>query len=283
MRNNLERLGLEEPQPTEEPPEVIKAANEGDDFSFIVAKHLIDLPSGGIFYPEGHPLRENPVVEIKEMTAREEDILANQSFAKDGSLIDRLLSSLVVSPKFNINDLLPGDKATLLLWSRIHSLGDDYEATMTCPNCAESKSLSFSLTECISSIKTNTPEECERTEENTFKFKLPKTKAEVEFRLFTGGMEKDLEKKLKKYDKHGIDYVRSAEELALLIVSIGGRRGNIAKIVEQIPASDIRALKRVIRHATPTSELTTDFECDKCGHEQPLLIPIGSKFFFPDA
>ena len=39
---------------------------------------IVDLPSGGKLYPEGHPLSKG-TVEIKYMTAREEDILSSQN------------------------------------------------------------------------------------------------------------------------------------------------------------------------------------------------------------
>ena len=57
---------------------------------------VIDLPSEGKLYPEGHPCL-NGKIEIKYMTAKEEDILTSQNLIKKGVVIDRLLNSLIIT------------------------------------------------------------------------------------------------------------------------------------------------------------------------------------------
>ena len=84
----------------------------------------VTLPSKGLLYPQDHPLSKG-VVEIKYMTAREEDILTNQNFIKNGTVIDKLLKSLIVT-KFNYNDLLVGDKNAILVAARILGYGSEY-------------------------------------------------------------------------------------------------------------------------------------------------------------
>jgi hypothetical protein len=71
---------------------------------FKLPSEMVDLPSKGLLYPEGHPLSSGQV-EIKYMTAREEDILTNQNYLKDGTVIDKLLRSLILT-KFNYNDFI---------------------------------------------------------------------------------------------------------------------------------------------------------------------------------
>jgi hypothetical protein len=281
MRNNLERLGLENKN-TEESPLEVEAMSQTSDFSFIIPKHLVELPSQGVFYPENHPLRQNPVVEIKEITAKEEDIIVNKDYAKENSTIDRLLQSVLVSPKISVDQILPGDKATMLFWLRIHSFGPDYPVSVVCPSCGENHEETYDLNNCIAAQPFNTPEECTLTENNTFVYQLPKTKAKVEFRIANGKDEKDLEAKLKKYDKHNVPYNRSSQELALITVSINGQPMDFAKVYDQIPATDLRALRKKIRKATPTTEMVTDFECGSCGHEETTFLPITTKFFWPE-
>ena len=281
MRNNLDRLGVEHPAPTtEEPLEAIQTKANNEDFSFIISKHLIELPSGGEFYPEGHPLREKPVIEIREMTAKEEDILTNQSYAKDGTLIDRFLSSIIVAPKINVKELLPGDKSALMLWSRIHSLGEEYEAGVACPSCGDSSQRSFNLTEVIKTFTSTAQEGCEKVSDVEFTYTLPRTKASVQFKIYVPDIQKKLEDKIKKYEQYNIQHSKTAEELALVTTSIAGRTENLAKIYEQLPAADIRALKKVIKDLTPSAELMHDFECSSCGFSQELHIPLGVNFFF---
>jgi hypothetical protein len=91
---------------------------------FNLPTEMVELPSKGLAYPEGHPLREGKV-EVKYMTAKEEDILTNQSYIEKGTVLDKLLESVVVS-KINIKDLIIGDKNALLIATRILGYGKDY-------------------------------------------------------------------------------------------------------------------------------------------------------------
>ena len=86
----------------------------------------VTLPSKGLLYPEDSPLRKG-TIEMKYMTAREEDILSNQNYIENGTVIDKLLKSLIVTPGINYNDLLIGDKNALLVAARILGYGADYD------------------------------------------------------------------------------------------------------------------------------------------------------------
>ena len=89
---------------------------------------VIDLPSKGIVYSKENPLSSGKV-EMKYMTAKEEDILTNQSYIQKGVVLDKLLKSLIVDKKINIDDLIVGDKNALLVGSRILGYGKDYDVT----------------------------------------------------------------------------------------------------------------------------------------------------------
>ena len=49
---------------------------------------IIELPSKGLFYPKDNPLSSGKI-EMKYMTAREEDILTTPSLIKQGVVLDR--------------------------------------------------------------------------------------------------------------------------------------------------------------------------------------------------
>ena len=85
---------------------------------------MVTLPSKGLLYPEGNPLKKGEI-EMKYMTAREEDILTNQNLIENGTVIDKLLQSLIITP-INYNDLLVGDKNAILIAARILGYGSDY-------------------------------------------------------------------------------------------------------------------------------------------------------------
>ena len=53
----------------------------------------VELPSKGLLYPEGHPLKSGKI-EMKYMTAKEEDILTNQNYIAKGIVLDKLLPQI---------------------------------------------------------------------------------------------------------------------------------------------------------------------------------------------
>jgi hypothetical protein len=72
----------------------------------------VDLPSQGRFYAQGHPLHGQDSIEIKQMTAKEEDILTSRTLLKKGVALDKLIESLIVNKAINPSTLLIGDRAT---------------------------------------------------------------------------------------------------------------------------------------------------------------------------
>ena len=63
---------------------------------------IVDLPSKGLLYPEDSPLKKG-TVEMKYMTAKEEDILTNQNYIEKGVVIDKLLQALIVTEGVDYN------------------------------------------------------------------------------------------------------------------------------------------------------------------------------------
>ena len=65
---------------------------------------IVNLPSYGKIYPESSVLRPGQL-EMRYMTAYDEDILTNPSYIKEGILFDKLIESLVITPGFDINEI----------------------------------------------------------------------------------------------------------------------------------------------------------------------------------
>ena len=106
---------------------------------------VVDLPSKGLLYPEGHILSDG-TIEIKYMTAREEDILTSQNLIQKGVVLDELLKSLIAS-KVQLNDLLIGDKNAIMVAARVFGYGKIYSVDTICPECNETeKDCEFDLT-----------------------------------------------------------------------------------------------------------------------------------------
>lgn len=245
---------------------------------------VIDLPSKGYFYPEGHPLSSGKI-ELKYMTAKEEDILASQTLIKQGVVIDKLLQSLIVT-KVNYNDILTMDKNAIFIAARILAYGKDYEVEITCPNCGEKSKQ-------VIDLQTFDEKEIDWTRfvkgEKTYKFTLPIGKQELEVKFLTHGDEKQIDEDLKQVKKltkaTGVDGDLTTR-LKHLIVSVDGdkSRATINKLVDNMLSRDSLALRQHINELSPDIDTTFTFVCPSCGHEQGnMQMPITTQFFWPRA
>ena len=100
---------------------------------------IVDLPSEGWFYPKDHPLASGQI-EMRYMSARDEDILTSANLIKKGVVLDKLLRGLIVTP-CNYDDILTGDKNAIMIAARILGYGKDYEVGFKCPACGEKNEL----------------------------------------------------------------------------------------------------------------------------------------------
>jgi hypothetical protein len=231
---------------------------------------MVELPSKGLIYPKDNPLSSGKV-EMKYMTAKEEDILTNQSYIQDGTVLDKLLQSLIVS-KINYNDLIVGDKNALLVASRILGYGKDYtfnyggkEYTVDL-STLENKSFDESLiTQGI----------------NEFSYTLPHSNTLITFKILTSADDKKIDaeiKGLKKINKNISPELTT--RLKYLIISVNGDREikTIRDFVDNyLLARDSRALREYIKQIQP--DINLNFT-DDSGEE--VAIPINLSFFWPD-
>lgn len=242
---------------------------------FKLPTETVELPSKGLIYPEGHPLASG-TVEMKYMTAREEDILTNQNYIKKGVVIDKLLQSLITSD-ISYDDLLVGDKNAIMIAARILSYGKDYEFNLG--NGLQSVDLSlFENKEVDESLYTRG--------QNEFTFQLPVTDNVVTFKLLTHGDEKKIEQEVKGLQKINKDNITEATtRLKHMITSINGSsdRKDIREFVDYgLLAKDARALREEYVRVSPDIDLTVTYE-DVDGVDKEATLPIGINFFWPDA
>ena len=237
----------------------------------------VTLPSKGLLYPQDHPLSKG-VVEIKYMTAREEDILTNQNFIKNGTVIDKLLKSLIVT-KFNYNDLLVGDKNAILVAARILGYGSEYSF----------KYKDQETTVDLSEIEDKEFDEkliLDKNNPNEFSFHLPYSKKDITFKLLSHGDDLKINsevKGLKKISK--TTNVESVTRWKHIILSLEGNydKKTIREFVDnQLLARDARALRQHIVDIQPDVDLTVDLELSDGTLEENVSLPIGVGFFWPD-
>jgi hypothetical protein len=238
---------------------------------FKIPTEMVDLPSKGLLYPEGNPLAEGKV-EMKYMTAKEEDILTNQAYIKQGIVLDKLLQSLIVT-KINYDDLIVGDKNALMVASRVLGYGKDYdfvyddESYVIDLSTIENKVFDESL------IKKGI---------NEFSYTLPNSGNLVTFKILTAGDDKKIDAELaglKKINKDSSPELST--RLKYIITSVNGDREakTIREFVDNhLLARDSRLLREYIRQVQPDVDLTFT---TTSGEE--VAIPVNLSFFWPDA
>lgn len=239
---------------------------------FKLPTETVQLPSKGLLYSKDNPLSSGEI-EIKYMTAKEEDILTNINYINEGTVLDRLMKSLIVSD-INYNDLLIGDKNAIMISARILGYGKDYKFTYQ----GESHTVDLSQLE-----NKQIDESLFTPGENRFSFTLPATGVVVEFKLLTHGDEAAIAQEIKGLKK--INANTSADlttRLKHMITSVDGstEKADIRKFVDNyLLAQDARALRTYINEIQPDVDLT--FFRGQSGER--TSIPIGLNFFWPDA
>lgn len=245
---------------------------------------IIKLPSKGLVYPEGNPLRSGEV-EMKYMTAREEDILTSQNLIKSGVVLDRLMQSMIVSP-IKYDDLITGDKNAIMIAARILGYGKDYDVEVACPSCGERSATDIDLTLMPSY---ELPEDVDMVSPGVFEFELPQSKRLVHFRLLNTGDDKRISKQLEAQKKQnklngGVDRELTTR-LKNIIVSVDGNADPkyVSNFVEnELFAMDSRALRSYMKGVTPDQKFEIEFICSHCGHEEGGVgFNVDTNFFWP--
>lgn len=233
---------------------------------------VVELPSKGLVYPEGHILRSGKV-EMKYMTAKEEDILSNQNFISKGIVLDKLLESLTLG-KFDIKDLITGDKNAILVASRVLGYGKEYSFTY------DGKEYTVDL----STLENKLFNESLVSSKGTFIFTLPNSGTKVEFKLLNEKDEEKIKQEIegfKKFNKESSTDITT--RLKHQIISVDGSEDKTAIkdfVDNYLLASDSRALRAYIKMISPDVDLVAPVMID--GVEEDIDIPINLNFFWPD-
>jgi hypothetical protein len=240
----------------------------------------VSLPSKGLLYPKESPLSSGEI-EMKYMTAKEEDILTNTNFIRQGTVIDKLLQSLIITP-INYDELLIGDKNAILIAARVLGYGKDYTFKYI-----DERSKEIDVTVDLSMLNEKPLDESLfKAGINEFSFSLPKSGNLVTFKLLTHGDEKKIDaeiKGLEKVNPNGSFDITT--RLKYMITSINGDRDqkSIRDFVDNyLLAPDARALREYYAKIQPDIELKYVPE-DENYVGEGINIPISLNFFWPDA
>jgi hypothetical protein len=241
----------------------------------------VTLPSKGLLYPKDSPLSKG-IINMKYMTAKEEDILTNANYIKNGVAIDKLLASLITSP-INFDDLLIGDKNAIMIAARILGYGAEYEVKMTHP---ETGVTSMGIID-LSTIDDKTLDESKIIEgENEFEFNLPTSKVNITFKLLTNSDEKKIDSEIKGLKKLNKPSSEGTITLKHTIKSVNGDSTlkTIREFVDNtLLARDARALRQYVNEVSPGVDLNTKVEFKDGYVMSDVSLPINLNFFWPDA
>jgi len=232
----------------------------------------VELPSKGLVYPEGHPLRSGKV-EMKYMTAKEEDILSNQNFISKGIVLDKLLESLTLG-KIDVKDLIIGDKNAIFIAARILGYGKDYSFTY------DGKEYTVDLSIIENKIFDNSL----ISSKGTFFFTLPKSETIVEFKLLSEKDEEKIKQEIegfKKINKDSSTDITTRLKHQIVSVDNNNDKNSIKDFVDNyLLAIDSRALRSYIKSISPDIDLNCKISVN--GTEEDIDIPINLNFFWPD-
>jgi hypothetical protein len=239
----------------------------------------VELPSKGLLYPTENPLSSG-TIEMKYMTAKEEDILSNQNYIRQGVVFDKLLSSLIVS-KINYDDLTIGDKNAVLIAARVLGYGKDYQIKYAHPVTGEDEIITVDLAE----IKNKEVDYSLFNNANEFTFTLPQSKNEITFKILTHKDERQIEDELKGLKKVNLS-AEVTTRLKQSIIAVNGSREkkDIRDFVDNfLLASDAKALREYMRTVSPDLDLTFTFIGSDGYTQEGVDLPLGVSFFYPTA
>jgi hypothetical protein len=276
---------LQSPTPAPAAPDVIPPQRKAqvDSELFLAPKDAVTLPSLGKVYPYGSALHGVTQVEVRHLTAADEDILTSRSLLRTGKAIDALLANCLVDKTINPEELLSGDKNAILTYLRVSGYGPEYNVEIDCPQCSETVKHTFDM-----SVLEMSPLELDPIVEgeNRFDFALPSGDV-VEFKYLNSAEEKeisDTQEKIKKKTNSPIDK-NITTRLKQQIISVNGEGdfSFINKYVDAMPVRDSRAFRKYLDDNNPDVIMEQEFVCPHCGAGQEVDIPITVSFFWPDA
>lgn len=249
------------------------------DKKFTVPTEIIDLPSKGLIYSKENVLSSGSV-EMKYMTAREEDILTNTNLLRKGIAIEKVLQSLVKTP-IDFGSMTLGDRNGLLIAARILGYGKDYSFSYKNPNTNEDETITIDL----QNLKYKEVDWEKYENKNEFQFTLPYTKNVVTFKVLTVDDDKKIDEEIKSLKKvANIEAGLLSTRLKYQILSVNGDYSTktVRDFIEQghLLARDSVELRKEMSKVTPDVDMKISFNT-KDGQDIDIDMPMTAEFFFP--
>jgi hypothetical protein len=239
---------------------------------------VVQLPSKGVYYKEGHPLHNEEFIEIYYMTASEEDILTSQNLIQTGKVLDVLLSNTIRDKSIDPSTLLIGDRNAILLWLRVTGYGAEYPVSIRCSNCAHDFNNNFNLSE-LSIVE-------QSTLSDPMEYTLPTCNSIVQFKFLTGEDESTLERAMSKRTANKLatsNIVTTRLKLSIVSIDNDADKTKIHNFVNTMSVADSRAFRSYLESVEPSLDMGQDTCCPMCDMVERVDVPMTAQFFWPDA
>jgi hypothetical protein len=285
MRNNEDRFGG--PLDNQETPIPAITQEQTQTFSYITPTELVDIPSKGLYYPPEHPLHMKDSIEIRHMTAKDEDTLTSRSLLKKGVAVDKMLNDIITDKSIKVENLLIGDKNALIIAARVSGYGAEYETKVTCPSCGVNNQHSFDLND--HKMANPIPEEelqklgINITSNKNFTLTLPVSKLSIEARFLNGMDERNIIQRSQDNQKNNLPENAMTQQIKYFVVSVNGEtdRRKINQFIDNMPAKDSKYLRNVYKNINPNVSMEQQFTCSSCDFQETMEVPFTSDFFWP--
>ena len=290
-RSIIPQQNIPDPIPTP-PTQILETQKDTNPFglSFVVPTEVIRLPSSGVFYGETSSLFGITEVEVRAVTAAEEDIMINDNFISNGVVFEKLIESILITPGIKVQDMLDCDKIAILMSARRTGYGDIVNFTSNCSSCSAENELEISLTELIERNNNNTysPKDSEQWKydkaSQTFSFKLPVSGLDVAIRLLGKEDLNMLEASKDQKQKLNLSFNETIEFIRSVLVSAQGitDRSSINQLAEVLPAADARRIRLVHNKNLPQVDTMQEYTCKSCGAQNQEEVPFSLGWFWSE-
>mgnify|MGYP006863134087 CR=1 FL=1 len=244
----------------------------------------VPLPSGGLVYPSGTSLCNAKELDIRAMTAQDENLLMNKVLVRKGTVITELIKACLMDKTIDVGAMLSGDRNALLTMIRVTGYTKMFTAKTTCTACETSQDFEVNLLDLP--YRVLDPAKIKQVEPgmNAFEFTLPNTKKVVVFKFLTGREEERILAEIDIKKKKGLmneNLVTTRLMSCIVAIDDSTDRTYIARFVSSMPARDSLALRRHLDENEPGIDMTAPFVCNNCDHSEDVPVILNSSYLWP--
>lgn len=259
-----------------------------DEFGLDIPVENVPLPSKGVIYPPEHPLHMQETVQIRAMTAKEEDILTSKALIKKGTVITELIKSCLIDKRIDPNDMILGDRNALMVSLRITGYGAEYKIEVNCPSCGERSKQGFDLSALPITRLTSEPI---AQGSNVFELAMPKSKESdpdltIRYRHMNGHDEQHMTSMQERKKKQGFksdNLITTRYQQQIVAINDVTDKTKIQMFIQRMPTRYSLALRKGMDANEPGISMKQHVHCPHCSEESEVSMPLGASFFWPDA